>query len=170
MDWQTAVSIIAIIVTVAIAIFAYLGNRRLQRKQRLSELALAKLQSLEAAKVNISQISSEMNVTLNLLHLNVGGEDTDVHQDRIFKLFGDAVDVFNGVKHNLNRAKAEASYAGIVEVQRAIADALESDAEPTEEQMTALKDQMKSLTDTPGNLRAIIEKEIEDLQRDITKS
>lgn len=162
MKWQAIIAGIALVVSIGTAIFSYSADQRSQHRQRLFEVTMVKMQSVELAKRDISRISSQLNRILNAMVLNVGDEPGTVYIQGILDSYGAAVDVFNAVKHNLNEADAQAFHAKITEYETSLFDTLEDGGAPTPDQLTAL-------TAIPGNLETMIDKVIEELQTEMAK-
>ena len=166
MNWETAIASIALVVSIGTALFSYHVGRKTQHRQRLFEVSVVEIRSLESAKRVVSRISSNINRALNALVLSGGqdtGSDSDVGHDAIqtvFASYTQAVDEFNAVKHNLNEASADAFEKRITTHEEARFASMKAGEAPT-------GPQIQDLAKIPGELEALIDDAIKSLQNEM---
>ena len=156
MNWEATIAGIALLVSIGTAIFSYNADQESQYRQRSFEVSMFKMQSLEPAMRDASRISSEMNRTLNAMVLLAGKEPGEIYVKKILQSYSDAVDVFNGVRRNLDDGNAKAFDNKITDYETSMFETMKAGGQPTAEQLT-------QLTNIPAELKTLIEQAIDDL-------
>ena len=157
MNWEATIAGIALLVSIGTAIFSYNADQESQYRQRSFEVSMFKMQSLEPAMRDASRISSEMNRTLNAMVLLAAEGSGEIYVKKILQSYSDAVDVFNGVRGNLDDGNAKAFDNKITNYERSMFETMKAGGQPTAEQLT-------QFTNIPAELKTLIEQAIDDLE------
>ena len=88
--------------------------------------------------------------------LLAGKEPGEIYVKKILQSYSDAVDVFNGVRRNLDAGNAKAFDNKITDYETSMFETMKAGGQPTAEQLT-------QLTNIPSELKTLIEQAIDYL-------
>ena len=160
MKWEVVIAGMALIVSIGVAIFSYVADRRGQHRQRFFEFSLFKMQSLEFAKKDISKIVSDLNRTINREGSKIRFAVSGVDLKPIFDLYAGSIDVFNSVRHNLDQEEADSFDRNIDQYEKSVLQGVRSGSLPEGEVEELVKQVMKR----PREVEIMIDRAIKNLQ------